>query len=82
VLNERTRRLLAAVEAETLGYGGVSLVARATGVSRRAITAGLAELKSGGVVWRKRRRREFARLGAAGRRPPKSMRVCAAIWML
>lgn len=47
VLNERTRRLLAAVEAETLGYGGVSLVARATGVSRRAITAGLAELKSG-----------------------------------
>jgi hypothetical protein len=47
VLNERTRRLLAAVEAETLGYGGVSLVARATGVSRRAITAGLAELKIG-----------------------------------
>ena len=47
VLNERTRRLLAAVEAETLGYGGASLVARATGVSRRAITAGLAELKSG-----------------------------------
>ena len=47
VRNERTRRLLAAVEAEALGYGGVSLVARATGVSRRAITAGLAELKHG-----------------------------------
>jgi hypothetical protein len=46
-LNERLRRLLAAVEAEALGYGGVSLVARATGVSRRAITAGLAELQSG-----------------------------------
>ncbi len=46
-LNERTRRLLAAAEAEAIGYGGVSLVARATGVSRRAITAGLAELKAG-----------------------------------
>jgi Rhodopirellula transposase DDE domain len=43
-LNERLRRLFAATEAEVLGYGGVSLVARATGVSRRAITRGLAEL--------------------------------------
>ena len=46
-LNERLRRLFAATEAEVLGYGGVSLVARATGVSRRAITEGLAELSSG-----------------------------------
>jgi len=47
VLDERLRRLVAASEAEVLGYGGVSLVSRATGVSRRAITAGLAELESG-----------------------------------
>src|SRR6201998_784299 len=46
-LNERLRRLFAATEAEVLGYGGVSLVARATGVSRRAITEGLAELRIG-----------------------------------
>jgi hypothetical protein len=46
-LDERLRRLLAATEAEALGYGGVSLVSRATGVSRRAIIAGLAELKNG-----------------------------------
>jgi transposase len=46
-LNERLRRLVAASEAEVLGYGGVSLVARATGVSRRAITQGLAEIKRG-----------------------------------
>lgn len=39
------RRLVAAAEAKVAGYGGVSLVARATGVSRRAITVGLAELK-------------------------------------
>ena len=44
-LDERLRRLVAAAEAQVVGYGGVSLVARATGVSRRAITVGLAELK-------------------------------------
>jgi hypothetical protein len=43
-LNERLRRLYAAAEAKTLGYGGVSTVARATGVSRRAIGIGLQEL--------------------------------------
>jgi hypothetical protein len=49
-LNERQRRLWAAAEAGTLGYGGVSLVARATGVSRRAIHAGLAELAGGAAA--------------------------------
>ena len=33
-LDERLRRLYAAAEAKALGYGGVSAVARATGVSR------------------------------------------------
>ncbi|HSX80419.1 MAG TPA: ISAzo13 family transposase [Candidatus Saccharimonadia bacterium] len=43
-LNERTRRLFTAAEAAALGRGGITAVARATGVSRRAIAAGLAEL--------------------------------------
>lgn len=34
VLNERGRRVWAAAEAEALGYGGQSLVAKATGLSR------------------------------------------------
>lgn len=38
------RRLVTAAESEALGYGGVSAVARATGVSRRAITEGIKEL--------------------------------------
>lgn len=38
------RRLVAAAESVAIGYGGVSLVARATGVSRRAITEGMREL--------------------------------------
>jgi hypothetical protein len=43
-LNERQRRIWAAAEAKQLGYGGVSTVARATGISRRAIHIGLREL--------------------------------------
>ena len=43
-LDERLRRLLAAAEAQVLGRGGVTAVAKATGVSRRAIHAGLKEL--------------------------------------
>jgi transposase len=44
-LDERMRRLVAASESDAIGYGGVSVVARATGVSRRAITEGMKELK-------------------------------------
>jgi hypothetical protein len=47
-LDERMRRLLAATEAEAVGRGGVSVVARATGVSRRAIRVGARELKTRG----------------------------------
>lgn len=43
-LDERMRRLVAAAESEVIGYGGVTAVARATGVSRRAITEGMKEL--------------------------------------
>jgi len=46
-LNERSRRLFAAVEAQALGYGGVSVVAKITKVSRRAIHVGLREIKDG-----------------------------------
>ncbi len=44
-LDERLRRLVAAAESEAIGYGGVSAVSRATGVSRRAITEGIKELR-------------------------------------
>jgi hypothetical protein len=49
VLDERRRRLWAAAEAKATGYGGVSLVARATALTRPTIHAGLREL-DGGVV--------------------------------
>lgn len=44
-LDERLRRLYTASEAIALGYGGISVVSRETGVSRRAIALGKEELK-------------------------------------
>jgi len=44
-MDERRRRQWAAAEARELGWGGVSAVARATGLSRTTITAGLRELE-------------------------------------
>jgi Rhodopirellula transposase DDE domain len=43
-MDERMRRQWAAAEARGLGYGGVTTVSVATGLSRTTITAGLAEL--------------------------------------
>jgi hypothetical protein len=44
-LNERARRLFVASEALAYGYGGISVVSRATGVARRTIGVGIAELQ-------------------------------------
>src|SRR5205809_7676153 len=43
-LNERQRRLTVAAEAATLGRGGVSVAARASGLSRPTVYRGLVEL--------------------------------------
>src|SRR5438128_11955981 len=45
LMTERLRRQWAACEAQTLGRGGVSLVARATGLSRTTIWTGRRELQ-------------------------------------
>ena len=47
LLDERTRRIMAANEAIGLGYGGVSMVRRACGLSRKAITKGIREIQKG-----------------------------------
>ena len=46
-LDERQLRLWAASEAKAAGYGGISLVARISGLARSTIHVGLAELDSG-----------------------------------
>jgi Rhodopirellula transposase DDE domain len=45
-LDERRRRLVAAAEAVAWGWGGIRHVAKATGVSRRVIQAGIADLQA------------------------------------
>jgi len=68
-LDERHRRLWAAAEAKAWGYGGVSLVSRSTGISRRAIHVGLHELQADPAA---------ASLGTRVRRPgagPKRLTV-------
>ena len=64
LLDERTRRLMAASEALVLAHGGVSLVHRACGLSRRAIARGIGEIRSGAVLEAGRIRRP-----GAGRKP-------------
>ncbi|WP_095990890.1 ISAzo13 family transposase [Cystobacter fuscus] len=56
VLNERARRLWAATESLTIGYGGDAVVASATGLARATIRAGREELKKGEAVTERQRR--------------------------
>jgi hypothetical protein len=64
LLDERTRRVMAASEAMALGYGGVSLVGRACGLSRKAISRGVREIAEGSAPLEGRIRRS-----GAGRKP-------------
>ncbi|MBI4393741.1 MAG: ISAzo13 family transposase [Euryarchaeota archaeon] len=45
-LDERSRRLVLAAEAQSLGRGGIELVHQATGVARTTITRGIQDLRS------------------------------------
>ena len=47
LLDERGRRLMAASEALCLGYGGISRIRRACGLSRKAIAKGIGEIADG-----------------------------------
>jgi len=56
-LDERGRRRWAAIEARSLGYGGIAAVAEATGISDRTIRTGLIEIESGSPLPASRQRR-------------------------
>jgi transposase len=47
ILTESQRRLVAASDAEYLGYGGIVAVSKASGMSRSTITIGIKELQTG-----------------------------------
>jgi len=61
-LDERRRRQWAAAEAREIGYGGVSVVARATGLARSTIHAGLRDVRAS----RRQRGRAAERIRRAG----------------
>jgi len=68
-MDERLQRLWVAAEAQAIGWGGASLVAKATGISRTTITAGQGELsqqRSLSLVGPKKRR---VRRAGGGRKP-------------
>jgi transposase len=68
-LDEATLRMWAAAEARGLGRGGVSAVAKAIGMSRTTIHAGLAELKgAGSPPESKREARPRVRAAGGGRK--------------
>jgi len=67
-LNEATLRIWLATEAQALGRGGVSTVARATGVSRTTIHAGLNELGSPEAKRGSEKPRERVRSKGGGRK--------------
>jgi hypothetical protein len=50
VLHERSKRTWAASEAHALGYGGVTIVAQATGISRETVHVGLLEIRSTSAI--------------------------------
>jgi hypothetical protein len=58
LLDERGRRLLAGAEAACIGYGGVSIVSRATGLSREMIAQGIKDVTAPERLARDRIRNE------------------------
>ena len=66
ILDERGRRIWAAVEARSHPHGGITLVAKATGLSRTTIHAGSKDLEGGQSVARPTGR---VRQRGAGRKP-------------
>ncbi len=57
-LNERGRRLWAAAEAKGLGRGGIALLVKATGISKKTIRKGIQELENPSLTEHKTVRRK------------------------
>ncbi|MDR3154085.1 MAG: hypothetical protein LBW85_07420 [Deltaproteobacteria bacterium] len=63
-LNERQRRFYAASEARAIGYGGISIVSRISGLSRMTVTKGVRELGQPPLEGGRARLRRPGRRGA------------------
>ncbi len=68
-MNERMRRRWAATEALSLGWGGITAVALATGLTRKTIHAGIRELKAEAADPNKTLGPDRIRRAGGGRKP-------------
>lgn len=73
-LDERARRRWSAVEALSLGRGGIAAVARATGISDRTIRNGIRELREGDAPPEGRQRRTGGGRKSVNERDPGVLR--------
>ena len=67
-MDERMRRQWAATEAKSLGWGGVTTVAMATGLARNTISAGMHEVEHRQKYPRAKRSERIRRLGGGRKR--------------
>ena len=65
-LNERQRRLVAAADAQLLGYGGIAQVARAAGLNRSTVHRGLQDLAGPVLAAERAAAGDCAGVGAVG----------------
>jgi transposase len=70
LLDERSRRLVVAAESQVIGRSGITAVSKATGVSRRVIRRGMAELKAPAILPAGRVRRPGGGRKKAAERDP------------
>lgn len=68
VMDEKVRRCWAACEAVAIGWGGITVVSEATGISRPTIRAGIAEMQSGAPAAEEGLQRRSIRRVGGGRR--------------
>jgi hypothetical protein len=69
VMDERARRYWAATEATAIGWGGVSAVAQATGLSRNTITAGIKDVQQPARSFESLGEQSPVRQAGGGRKP-------------
>ena len=79
LLDERARRLLAGTEARAIGRGGVSAVARATGLARSTVQRGVADVGTGATLAKGRVRRAGAGRPRSADRDPTLRRDLEAL---
>src|SRR5438067_5905019 len=78
-LDERGRRRWAATEARSLGWGGIAVVAIATGLSDRTIRNGIRELTDPNQLSADRQRRQGAGRPARELKQPGLVRALQAL---